>query len=455
MLFTTEWLTSIFGDYKGAAADRIEIGEVATDSRKKTHKSLFIPIIGENFDGHDYIKQAFDQGAVATLWQKEKQLPSFLPTDFPVFFVEDTLKAFQELAGFYRDKINPIVIGITGSNGKTTTKDIVASVLKTTFITEQTKGNLNNHIGLPLTILSMEPGTEVLIVEMGMNQYGEIETLSNIAKPDIAVITNIGESHIEYLGSRADIAKAKLEIISGMKHDGFLIVDGDEPLLEEMHKRDNVITCGFDADNEVVVEKIKLTYNHTQFQLSDGYEYSVPLLGNHHALNAAFAIAIAEHLKIPKSKVVKGLTELERTSMRFELLKGKNDASIINDAYNASPTSMKAAINVVKQMKGFKQKVLVLGDIFELGNESKLFHQSIAESIDNSVDALFTFGEESEEISSTVNKRNSDISCSHFTSKTDLLNALEDYLTKDTLILFKASRGMQFELFVEKLTDPS
>lgn len=455
MLFTTEWLTSIFGDYKGVATDPIGIGEVATDSRKKTHKSLFIPIIGENFDGHDYIKQAFNQGAVAVLWQKEKQLPSFLPTDFPVFFVEDTLEALQELASFYREKINPVVIGITGSNGKTTTKDIVASVVKTVFNTQQTKGNLNNHIGLPLTILSMTPETEVLIVEMGMNQYGEIERLSNIAKPDIAVITNIGESHIEYLGSRAGIAKAKLEIISGMKENSFLIVDGDEPLLGEMHKRNNVITCGFNADNEVIVEKVKLSQNNTQFQLSDGYEYTLPLLGNHHALNAAFAITVADRLQIPKSKVIKALTELERTSMRFELLKGKNDVSVINDAYNASPTSMRASINVVKQMEGFKHKVLVLGDIFELGNESRLFHQSIAESIDDSISTLFTFGDDSKEISSTINKRNSDINCSHFTSKTDLLNALEDYLTKDTLILFKASRGMQFEQFVEKLTNPS
>lgn len=455
MLFTTEWLTSIFGDYKGVATDPIGIAEVATDSRKKTHKSLFIPIIGENFDGHDYIKQAFNQGAVAVLWQKEKQLPSFLPTDFPVFFVEDTLEALQELASFYRKKINPIVIGITGSNGKTTTKDIVASVVKTVFNTQQTKGNLNNHIGLPLTILSMTPETEVLIVEMGMNQYGEIERLSNIAKPDIAVITNIGESHIEYLGSRAGIAKAKLEIVSGMKENSFLIVDGDEPLLGEMHKRDNVITCGFNADNEVVVEKVKLSQNNTQFQLSDGYEYKLPLLGNHHALNAAFAITVADRLQIPKSKVIKALTELERTSMRFELLKGKNDVSVINDAYNASPTSMRASINVVKQMEGFKHKVLVLGDIFELGNESRLFHQSIAESIDDSISTLFTFGDDSKEISSTVNKRNSAINCSHFTSKTDLLNALEEYLTKDTLILFKASRGMQFEQFVEKLTNPS
>ncbi len=455
MLFTTEWLTSIFGDYKGVATDPIRIGEVTTDSRKKTQKSLFIPIIGENFDGHDYIKQAFDQGAVAALWQKERQLPGFLPNDFPVFFVEDTLEALQELAGFYREKINPIVIGITGSNGKTTTKDIVASVVKTAFITQKTKGNLNNHIGLPSTVLSMSPGTEVLIVEMGMNQYGEIEELSNIAKPDIAIITNIGESHIEYLGSREGIAKAKLEIISGMKENSFLIIDGDEPLLREMRKRDNVITCGFNADNEVVVEKVKLSRNNTKFHLSDGYEYTLPLLGKHHALNATFAITVAERLQIPKSNVVKALTEMEHTSMRFELIKGKNDVSVINDAYNASPTSMKASINVVKQMEGFKHKVLVLGDIFELGNESRMFHQSVAESIDDSISALFTFGGDSKEISSSVNKRNSDINCSHFTSKAELLNALEDYLAKDTLILFKASRGMQFEKLVEKLTNPS
>lgn len=453
MLFTTEWLTTIFHGYKGAASDSTGIEEVTTDSREKTNKSLFVPISGEKFDGHNFFKQAFDHGAAAALWKKEKPLPDFLPADFPVFFVEDTLKALQDLAGCYRDKVNPIVIGITGSNGKTTTKDIVATVVKTTYNTHYTEGNFNNHIGVPLTILSMSQDTQVLVAEMGMNHAGEIKRLSEIAKPDIAIITNIGESHIEYLGSRAGIAKAKLEIIHGLSGDSCLIIDGDEALLDPMGYPGHVITCGFAANNDLVVKHVNLSHNQTQFGLSDGDKYTIPLLGPHHALNATFAVAVAERLQITKANIAGALTSLELTSMRFELLNGRNGVSVINDAYNASPTSMKAAINVVKQMKGFSQKVLVLGDIFELGDESQAFHQSVAESIDESITALLTFGNDAKEISSAVSERHPGIRCAHFLSEKDLMGALENCLSKDTLILFKASRAMHFESFVEKVID--
>lgn len=458
MLFTTEWLSGLFVDYKGAIHDSIPISEVTTDSRNESAQSLFIPIAGENFDGHEYIKEAFNNGAVAALWNKEKELPAFLPIDFPVFFVEDTLKALQQLASAYRDMINPIVIGITGSNGKTTTKDMMAAVTKAAFKTHYTKGNLNNHIGLPLTILSMPNDTEVLILEMGMNHFGEIESLSKIAKPDYAVITNIGESHIEYLGSREGITKAKLEITKGMKGNSKLLIDGDESLLTHMHKQRYVITCGFNAHNDVIIAHVKFDCNHTQFQLMDecdGYVYNIPLLGNHHALNATFAITVAKRLGITNTKINDALTRLEHTSMRFELFKGKNGISVINDAYNASPTSMKAAINVVKNMEGYKQKVLILGTMFELGNESKSFHRSVADSIDESIAAVFTYGQDTDEISSLVMERNPAIKSSHFTSKESLLTALEGYINNDTLILFKASRKMQFEWFVDKIIQPS
>ncbi|HLR62209.1 MAG TPA: UDP-N-acetylmuramoyl-tripeptide--D-alanyl-D-alanine ligase [Lentibacillus sp.] len=455
MLFTTEWLASVFADYKGAAMDGIEIAEVATDSRKKLNKSLFIPLAGENFDGHKYMKDAFDQGAAAALWDKEKDLPEFLPADFPVFFVEDTLTAMQELAKAYREKVGPVVIGVTGSNGKTTTKDIIASVVASSFKTHHTEGNLNNQIGVPLTILSMLPETEVLVTEMGMNHFGEIETLTKIANPDFAVITNIGESHIEYLGSREGIARAKLEIIKGMTKDGYLLIDGDEPLLGQVHQRNNVIKCGFDTGNDVTIKNINISQQSTQFELSDGENYTIPLVGSHHALNASFAITIGELLKITKDNVKQALTGMELTSMRFELMDGKNGSSIINDAYNASPTSMKASINAVKHLGGFRQKVLVLGDVFELGQNSKPLHRSVADSIDESMTAVLTFGEDADEISSAVHKQHPEIDSRHFTSKETLIGTLNTYISEGTLILFKASRGMQFESFVKQVIDPS
>ncbi|WP_099157992.1 UDP-N-acetylmuramoyl-tripeptide--D-alanyl-D-alanine ligase [Virgibacillus ndiopensis] len=454
MLFTTKWITAILREYIGAATDTIPIDEVTTDSRKQTKKGLFVPLVGENFDGHDYVKQAFDNGAVATVWDKSKPLPEFLPTDFPVFFVDNTLTALQELAAGYRNEINPVVIGITGSNGKTTTKDLVASVVKSQYRTHYTDGNFNNHIGLPLTILAMDRQTEVLVLEMGMNHFGEIEQLSTIARPDFAIITNIGESHIEYLGSREGIAKAKLEIVTGLKQGGTLIIDGDEKLLEQVHNRDHVITCGFANHNDVVLEKVSIQHNQTVFNLSDGIEYTITLLGKHHAKNASYAITLGKRLGISPDNIKQALLSIELTAMRFEMLKGKHNVSVINDAYNASPTSMKAAIEVVKQMTGFNDKVLVLGDIFELGEHATVLHQSVGEVIHAPITALFTFGKDSAEISKLVQKDNELIDCRHFASREELLNELQPYLNEDTLLLFKASRGMQFELFVKEIVQP-
>ncbi|RDW17927.1 UDP-N-acetylmuramoyl-tripeptide--D-alanyl-D-alanine ligase [Oceanobacillus chungangensis] len=451
MLFTTNWLSEQFTDYRGDAKILIEIEAVNTDSRVQLKKSLFVPIVGDNFDGHDYVKQAINNGAVAVLWEKGRSLPAFIPTDFPVFFVEDTLTGLQLLATNYREYVNPIVIGITGSNGKTTTKDLVAAMMKSTYITHYTDGNFNNHIGLPLTILSMEKNTEVLVLEMGMSGFGEIDLLSKIAKPDYAIITNIGESHIEYLGSREGIAKAKLEIINGLKNDGVLIIDGDEPLLTQHNNYPNTIACGFNVENDIVISDVKISLEVTSFVLSDSTDYDVPLLGKHHAKNATYAIILGEQLGIDLNKRKKALLDLEQTSMRFELMNGRHDVSIVNDAYNASPTSMKAAIEVVKQMKGFKNKILVLGDVLELGEHSEQMHQSIADVIHSPITAVYTYGNYSKAISTAVLKKNEKIECNHFTEKDALLQALEPYLEKETILLFKASRGLQFETLIKEI----
>lgn len=449
MLFETNWLATLFPENRGNIESTSPIQEVTTDSRVETTNALFIPLVGDQFDGHDHVKQAIDQGAVAMFWHKDKELPMFIPTDFPVFFVADTLLALQQLATYYRKKINPIVVGITGSNGKTTTKDLVASILKTTYQTHATKGNFNNHIGLPLTILAMSKHTEVLILEMGMSDFKEIERLSEIARPDYAIITNIGESHIEFLGSRQGIANAKLEIMHGLKDNGMMFIDGDEQLLLPLHQMENIVTCGYKENNNQLITNVEMSHHTTTFTLRGNSRYSVPLLGWHHALNATYAIALGKQLNVSEAMIQEGLHSLELTSMRFELLKGANDVSIINDAYNASPTSMKAAINVVKQMKGFKEKVLILGDIFELGNQSDDLHKSVASVIESPITTVFTYGEAARNISETVNKEQTDIPCSHFETKEELLDALKEYIHVEALLLFKASRGMRFETIVE------
>ncbi|MGM8211838.1 UDP-N-acetylmuramoyl-tripeptide--D-alanyl-D-alanine ligase [Virgibacillus sp. W0430] len=451
MLFELKWLAEQFPVHRGNVEQSISIEQVTTDSRNHSTNALFIPLTGESFDGHHYIKQAIEKGSIAALWDEDNQLPDFLPEDFPIFFTSNTLEALQLLATAYRSEIEPTVIGITGSNGKTTTKDIVSTVVKTTYKTHATEGNLNNHIGLPLTILAMPRSTEVLILEMGMNHFGEIELLSKIAKPDIAVITNIGESHIEHLGSREGIAKAKLEITSGLKKNGCLIIDGDEPLLSEIRTMKEQIRCGFTSANDIRIEDVVVDLEGTTFQITRENKFTTPLLGQHHAKNCAYAIAVAKKLSIHMNKVKQAISALKITNMRFEQLKGRNGSTIINDAYNASPTSMIASIEVIKQMSRFKHKILVLGDIYELGDFSETLHQSIAPHIDNQITALFTYGKESETITKAVEQENTISTCAHFHSINKLINALEPLLTTDTIVLFKASRGMQFEKIINKV----
>lgn len=450
MLFTEKWLATIFVNNQNVNEQSI-IQRVFIDSREVVEQGLFIPIVGERFDGHDFVLQAIDHGATAILWEKDKPLPKEIPEDITVYYVEDTTKALQFLAWKYKDYIQPKVIGITGSNGKTSTKDLVAAVVKSTYNTHYTKGNLNNHIGLPLTILSMPRDTEVLVLEMGMNAFGEIDLLSKIANPDLAIITNIGESHIEFLGSREGIIKAKLEIRNGMKNDGILIIDGDEEQLIALHEDQQVITCGFKEDNEYIIENVYIDLGKTSFTIKKDHKYEIPLVGEHHAKNASYAIVVGKLLNIPTETIKKGLKDLKHTGMRFELVEGKNGVTLVNDAYNASPTSMIGAINILRSFEQFKYKVLVLGDVFELGSHAKVFHREIGEQIKEPITAVFTYGTLAKEISKTVTLSKQNIQVKHAESKEEILNYLEPYIHSESIILFKASRGMEFEQFIHQL----
>ena len=440
----------MFPEIKGKLSNENHHVEIMTDSRERVDNGLFIPIIGERFDAHQFIEQAIENGAVAALWDRKKEIPSTIPESFVFFFVDDTVQALQQLAKKYRQDVNPIVIGITGSNGKTTTKDLVSSVLATKYRTHRTVGNFNNEIGMPLTILQMKDDTEVLVVEMGMSDFGEIDRLTNIAQPDYAIITNIGESHIEHLGSREGIAKAKLEITNGLKRDGKLLIDGDEKLLDICKEKENVISIGFNENLTVTITNVQFIKQMTTFEVN-GKHYEIPLLGAHHAKNATFAITIGESLELTEEQIQTGLKSVEHTSMRFEWLTGKNGVTIINDAYNASPTSMKAAIDVMKQLTGFKRKIVVLGDILELGEYSESLHRSVAQHISSPIDIVYTYGNEARVISQEIIKRKKGIESSHFDDKEELINKLQEHANDNTVMLFKASRGMKFEQFVENL----
>lgn len=449
-MLTLTYIKTVFPEIKGKLSNENHHVEIMTDSRERVDNGLFIPIIGERFDAHQFIEQAIENGAVAALWDRKKEIPSTIPESFVFFFVDDTVQALQQLAKKYRQDVNPIVIGITGSNGKTTTKDLVSSVLATKYRTHRTVGNFNNEIGMPLTILQMKDDTEVLVVEMGMSDFGEIDRLTNIAQPDYAIITNIGESHIEHLGSREGIAKAKLEITNGLKRDGKLLIDGDEKLLDICKEKENVISIGFNENLTVTITNVQFIKQMTTFEVN-GKHYEIPLLGAHHAKNATFAITIGESLELTEEQIQTGLKLVEHTSMRFEWLTGKNGVTIINDAYNASPTSMKAAIDVLKQLTGFKRKIVVLGDILELGKYSESLHRSVAQHISFPINIVYTHGNEARVISQEIIKRKKGIESSHFDDKEELINKLQEHANEETIILFKASRGMKFEQFVESL----
>jgi UDP-N-acetylmuramoyl-tripeptide--D-alanyl-D-alanine ligase len=439
-------MVSILNDYSPFENEIIQ--GVCIDTRKLEKGNLFVPFIGQNTDGHKFVEKAIEQGAAAALWQKNVPNP---PTHLPILIVEDTLTALQQLAKSYRNQLNIKVIGITGSNGKTTTKDMVANLLSLQYKVQKTEGNYNNHIGLPFTILQLKEDTEMAVLEMGMSGRGEIDFLSKLANPDAVIITNIGESHLLDLGSREGIAEAKLEILNGLKEHGKIIYFGDEPLLRDKLKQyqgsADLATFGNQIDNTLFPTEITTSDNGSYFKVNNYDElYYLPVLGTHNILNALSAMLVANHFEIPFSKFNEGLSSLKLTNMRMELVKGANGEKIINDAYNASPTSMRAAIDLVTNLPGYVQKIVVLGDMLELGPDEKEFHYSIGTSLQNGkIDYVFTYGDLANDIARGAKESLPKEKVLSYTDKQTLVDELKNYTNEDTLVLVKASRGMKLE----------
>ncbi|PFA68650.1 UDP-N-acetylmuramoyl-tripeptide--D-alanyl-D-alanine ligase [Bacillus sp. AFS015802] len=437
-----------------SAFDQVIVKGVSIDTRKIEDGNLFVPFKGENVDGHRFVRQAIENGASAALWDANVPHP---PKDIPVLVVEDPLLALQSLANQYRHELDLKVVGITGSNGKTTTKDIVANLLSVKYRVHKTQGNYNNHIGLPLTILSLPQDSEVAVLEMGMSGFGEIELLSEISQPDAAIITNIGESHLQDLGSREGIAKAKLEIVKGLKPDGLFAYYGDEPLLQEGVREldlNHVETFGRSESNTVYPTKIEMNNQGSSFEtsLAAGETFFLPVLGQHNIHNALAGILIARHFGLSVDEMKEGLQSLKLTQMRMEMVEGKKGESIINDAYNASPTSMKAAIGLVSELEGFRTKILVLGDMLELGDDEEAFHQEIGRLIDREkVQHVFTFGQLGAVIAQGALENFPEDRVHSFTDKESLTQKLSSIIKGDELILFKASRGMKLEEVIDGL----
>ena len=426
---------------------------VFIDSRQEVKNGLFIPIQGERFDGHDFLLQAIDNGAIAAIWQTGRPLPDRVPRDFPVFFVQDTLAALQKAAENYLAFVKPIVIAITGSNGKTTTKDLTASLVSRRYRTFKTQGNFNNHIGLPLTVLGMDSDCQVLILEMGMSGFGEISFLSKLTKPDFAVITNIGDSHLEQVGTREGIATAKLEIVDGLKKEGFLIVDGDEPLLTKAKNRiTSIRTCGYNTDCDVQIVDVVLSEDGQFFSISgEAGRFYLPLLGKHNIKNACYAIVLAKTLGMSAAEIEEGFKQATLTGMRLERLTGKKGALFINDAYNASPSSMKAAIETLDGLEDYPRKIAVLGDMYELGSQEEALHRDVADAVSDRIDTVITVGEKGRWIGEALKEKGWSGSVYICKTKEEAKPLLERLLSPDTAVLFKASRGMKLETLVQML----
>jgi UDP-N-acetylmuramoyl-tripeptide--D-alanyl-D-alanine ligase len=436
------------------AFKEISIQGVSIDSRKIEPGNLFVPFKGEHSDGHGFVEDALKRGASAALWQRDVPNP---PTDLPVLVVEDTLIALQELARSYRNELDVKVVGITGSNGKTTVKDMTANLLALQYKVQKTEGNYNNHIGLPLTILSLDEDTEVAILEMGMSGRGEIEFLSKLARPNVAVITNIGESHLQDLGSREGIAEAKLEIIQGIVDNGLIVYMGDEILLKEglshYEGHAHLKTFGRQSKNDLYPIELNTGQMGSTFKINASEtEYYLPVLGIHNVLNALSAMLTAHYFQIPYEVMNDGFSNLKLTNMRMELVEGKHGERIINDAYNASPTSMKVAIDLVSDLPDYERKILVLGDMLELGEKEKEFHFEMGRIIDpQKINFVFTFGNLGAQIAEGAKGAFPAERVFSFTEKQALIEELKKYTNAETLIMVKASRGMKLEEVVTAL----
>jgi UDP-N-acetylmuramoyl-tripeptide--D-alanyl-D-alanine ligase len=435
------------------------VSGVATDTRKEMSGKLFVPLVGERFDAHQFLEQAIAQGAAAALWQADRPRPQSL---LPLIEVDDTLLGLQTLAANYRKELDVTVVGVTGSNGKTSTKDMITAVLSERFKVQKTLGNLNNHIGLPLMLLSLEEDTEVAVLEMGMNHFGEIALLAKLAKPKIGVITNIGEAHLEYLSSRAGIADAKCELIEALPADGTAVLFGDEPLLRERAGKTeaSILWYGFADDNDlqaVSVEKRGIA-GSTFTVRGEATPYDLPVPGDHQVGNALAAIAVGRVLGMDAADIRTGLRKVQLTARRLEIKKARLGGTLIDDAYNASPTSMRAALKMLADMPN-RPRVAVLGGMLELGEESWQMHREIGAYVaELGIDRLVCVGTMALDIAAGARAAGYPEERLFATEeKREAVAHLEDLLRRsaeegaEAVLLVKASNGIKLDELVHSL----
>lgn len=427
-----------------------EFNKVCIDTRKIEKNNIYFALKGENFNGNEFVIEAFNKGASIAiidevLYKDNKEVRG------TIIKVENSEKALLDLAKFYRAKLGLKVIGVTGSCGKTSTKDLIAALLSEKYKVFKTKGNFNNQIGLPLMVLELDKSIDVAVLEMGMSDLGEIDILANCARPDIAVITNIGLSHIENLKTQDNILKAKSEIFNYFNENNILIINGEDEYLSKIkNKCFEIIKIGYNHEYDINAYNIILREDNSTFNISldnQEYKFDLPMPGKHNILNCMLAIGVAKKLNVTIEEMIKGINNLEATSMRLEIIKNRSNI-IINDCYNASPDSMKSSLDVLNTYKD-KRKVAILGTMNELGDESIKAHIEIGEYAKDKVDLLIAIGKYKNEYKKGYSKENIII----FETKEEFINKKETIIKKNDVILVKASRGIKFEEIINSLED--
>lgn len=431
-----------------------QITGVITDSRKVKEGDLFVALKGQQVDGHDFLNKAVELGASALL---VSQQPAELPSGVPVIKVADTLVALQQLGSHNRLKLNIPVIAVTGSNGKTSTKDMLAAVLQTRFKTLKTQGNFNNELGLPLTLLNLEEDHQAAIVEMGMRGLGQIDFLAGLAKPTGAVITNIGEAHLELLGSVHNIAQAKTEVLEHIPTEGFAVLNGDSPFIKELASRckGKVWLYSLTEDADITASQLQPEGNGVRYQVKypgGSGEIFLPVPGSHNVMNSLAAIGVGLQLGLSFQEIAQGLAQVELTHSRLEIIE-KNGYTIINDTYNASPSSTKAALRVLQETaKG--RRIAVLGNMYELGALEQSGHREVGEAAAaQEVATLVAVGDLAQFIAQGAGDAGlPQERVHHCATNSEALEVLQKILKPGDAILIKGSRGMRMEEIVQELT---
>lgn len=433
------------------------IRDICIDSRKCCDSSLFIPIPGENTDGTGYIESSFENGAVCCIVQKEVQMLDGMG----YILVEDSITALQQIATNYKLNFTIPTIGVTGSVGKTTAKDIISGVLQTTYNVHKTSGNYNSQTGVPMTVLSLKDSDEISVLEFGMDHFGEIDKTSKIASPDIACIMNIGICHIEYLKTQENIMRAKFEILNHMKPKSLVILNGDDKLLANVYTNKEIEDCknklldkevvyiGTNSNSDCVAHNVTVDYEKNEVHATIKYvdktlDVKVPGVSTHLIYPTLAAFVIAYKLNVPIQNFNQGLQTYLRTPMRMEVINVSESTTIVDDTYNANPDSMKSLINAISNWNR-KNRICILGPMRELGDKEKISHEDIGRCVMDSNLTECIFIGELMESAYNVSKQGNDVNIQYFGTKEAAYEYLKTLNLEDTVFGIKASRYYKFE----------